>query len=104
MALLLGVALASARQDPATASAPRVIEVTARRFAFDPSRVEVEQGERIRLVVRSSDGVHGVAIRKFRVKRLVPRGGAPCRLISSRARREHSRYCAPRSAGTGTTR
>jgi cytochrome c oxidase subunit II len=77
MALLLGVALASARQDPATASAPRVIEVTARRFAFDPSRVEVEQGERIRLVVRSSDGVHGVAIRKFRVKRLVPRGGAP---------------------------
>ena len=36
MALLFASAATSARQDPATASAPRVIEVTAKQFAFEP--------------------------------------------------------------------
>lgn len=77
-ALLLGVAAMSpARQDPAAASAPRVIEVVAKRFAFEPARIEVTEGERIRLVVTSADGVHGVQIKKFRVEKTVPRGGAP---------------------------
>jgi cytochrome c oxidase subunit 2 len=75
MALLFGAALMSARQDPATASAPRVIEVVAKRFSFEPSTIEVAQGERVRLVVKSADGVHGVQIRKFNVNKLVPRGG-----------------------------
>ena len=75
MALLFGAALTSARQDPATASAPRVIEVVAKRFTFEPATIEVSEGERVRLVVKSADGVHGVAIKKFRVNTLVPRGG-----------------------------
>jgi cytochrome c oxidase subunit 2 len=75
MALLCGAALSSAPQDPVTASAPRVIEVTAKRFTFQPSRIEVKEGERIRLVVKSADGVHGVQIKKFGVNKLVPRGG-----------------------------
>ena len=102
-ALLLGVAAMSpAQQDPAAASAPfdsnangaavrilaqgrpsdaqgepRVIDVVAKRFAFEPARIEVTEGERIRLVVTSADGVHGVGIKKFRVEKTVPRGGAP---------------------------
>ena len=100
-ALLLGVAAMSPfQQDPAAASAPfdyahpstlvgvtlsqskgqgepRVIEVAAKRFAFEPARIEVTEGERIRLVVTSADGVHGVGIKKFRVEKTVPRGGAP---------------------------
>ena len=75
MALLFGAAFASARQDPATASAPRVIEVTAKRFSFEPPTIEADEGERLRLVVRSADGVHGVQIKKFRVNKLIPRGG-----------------------------
>jgi cytochrome c oxidase subunit 2 len=77
MALLFGTAMSSARQDPATASAPRVIEVTAKRFTFEPSTIEVTEGERVRLVVKSADGVHGVQIKKFRINKVVPRGGAP---------------------------
>ena len=77
MALLCGAAFSPAPQDPATASAPRVIEVTAKRFTFQPSRIEVKEGERIRLVVKSADGVHGLQIKKFGVNKLVPRGGAP---------------------------
>ena len=102
-ALLLGAAAMSHQQDPAAASAPfdsgsravvsrtlaqdrpsepaqgepRTIEVTATRFAFEPSRIEVTEGERIRLVVKSGDGVHGVEIKKFRVTKKVPRGGEP---------------------------
>lgn len=58
-------------------SEPRVIEVVASRFAFVPARIEVTKGEHIRLVVASVDGVHGVAIKKFRVEKTVPRGGTP---------------------------
>jgi cytochrome c oxidase subunit 2 len=76
-ALLLGSRVVVARQDPATASAPRDIEVVARRFAFEPARVEVVEGERIRLLVRSADGLHGVEIKKFKVNKTVPRGGKP---------------------------
>ncbi len=75
MALLCGAAISSAPQDPATASAPRVVEVTAKRFTFQPSKVEVKEGERIRLVVKSADGVHGLQIKKFKVNKLIPRGG-----------------------------
>jgi cytochrome c oxidase subunit II len=75
MALLFGAAFTSARQDPATASAPRVIEVVAKRFTFEPAKIEVTEGERVRLVVKSGDGVHGFQIEKFNVNKLIPRGG-----------------------------
>ncbi len=77
MALLVGPTMLFASQDPATASAPRVIEVVARRFTFVPARIEVTEGEAIRLLVKSADGVHGVAIKKFKVNKLVPRGDQP---------------------------
>lgn len=54
-----------------------MIEVVASRFAFEPARIEVTEGEHIRLVVTSADGVHGVGIKKFRVEKKVPRGGTP---------------------------
>ena len=97
---MLGAAAMSNQQDPAAATAPfdsrangaavralaqgrpsqqsaRTIDVVARRFTFEPSRIEVVQGERITLVVSSADGVHGVEIKKFKVTRKVPRGGDP---------------------------
>jgi cytochrome c oxidase subunit 2 len=91
-ALLLGVAAMSLSQDPVAASAPlgagpashadrlaqgdpRTIEVVAKRFTFEPSRIEVTEGEHVRLVVKSADGVHGVEIKKFKVLKKVPRGG-----------------------------
>ena len=84
-ALLLGAAAMSHHQDPAAASAPtstaaqeeRTIEVVAKRFSFEPSRIEVKEGERIKLIVKSDDGVHGVEIKKFKVSKKVPRGGEP---------------------------
>jgi cytochrome c oxidase subunit 2 len=74
-------------KDPATAYAPagptslpaapapvKTFDIVARRYAFEPATVDVTQGDRVRLVVTSADGVHGVGIRKFKVNRLLPRG------------------------------
>ena len=54
---------------------PRVVEITARRFAFEPAEIDATLGEHLRLVVRSADGVHGLEIKKLKIKKEVPRGG-----------------------------
>ena len=77
MALLFGAALTSAPQGPATASAPREIAVVAKRFTFEPATIEVTEGERVRLLVTSADGVHGMQVRRLRINKLIPRGGQP---------------------------
>jgi cytochrome c oxidase subunit 2 len=74
--------LASVPQQPTPQAddEPRVFEVVARRFAFEPATIEVTEGDRVRLLVRSADGPHGVEIKAFRVKKAVPRakpGDAP---------------------------
>ena len=110
-ALLLGAAAMSSHQDPAAAFAPfdssasagalrtpplgkpadrqgepREIKIVAKRFAFEPERVEVTVGERVRLVVASADGVHGIEIKKFKVNKKVPRGGeAAIEFVASEA-------------------
>ena len=56
-----------------TDSEPKVFEVVARRFAFEPATIEVVEGDRVRLLVRSADGPHGVEIKAFKVKKAVPR-------------------------------
>lgn len=59
-------------QEPA-APEPKVFEVVARRFSFEPATIEVVEGDHVRLIVRSADGPHGVEIKAFRVKKAVPR-------------------------------
>ena len=61
----------------AQAAEPRIIDITARRFAFEPSEIEATVGEKLQLVVRSADGVHGLEIKKLKVKKEIPRGGEP---------------------------
>ena len=76
-ALLAYAGVAAAPANPARQAEPRVIEVVAKRFAFVPSRIEVTEGETVRLVVRSVDGMHGLQIKKFKVSEEVPRGSEP---------------------------
>ena len=54
---------------------PRVIDVAARRFAFEPSEIQVAVGEPVRLLVHSDDGLHGFAIKKLKINKDIPRGG-----------------------------
>ena len=73
---LLPPAVASTAAPPQTAE-PRTIEVLAKRFAFEPAVIEAVEGERLRILVKSGDGLHGFEIKKFKVSKEIPRGGEP---------------------------
>jgi cytochrome c oxidase subunit 2 len=75
-AAALSLALADAAS-PVTASQgsqPRVIEVVARKFAFEPALIEVAEGEPVVLLVKSLDNAHGFAIKQFKIDKDIPAG------------------------------
>ena len=41
---------------------PRVIEITARRFAYEPNEIALKAGERVVLAIRALDFAHGLKI------------------------------------------
>ena len=57
------------------ADAPRRIEITARRFAFDPGEITVKKGEPVVLVLKSADVAHGLRFRELDVNVKVAAGG-----------------------------
>jgi cytochrome c oxidase subunit 2 len=61
----------------AQASEPRAIEIVAKRFTWEPSEIQVTVGERVRLVLRTADGLHGIEIKKFKIAKEIPRGNKP---------------------------
>jgi cytochrome c oxidase subunit II len=73
---LLPPAVASTSAPPQSGE-PRIIEVIARRYAFEPSTIDAVAGERLRILVKSGDGLHGFEIKKFKVSKEIPRGGEP---------------------------
>lgn len=81
LALVSSAALATAAPDErrtSAATAPRterVIEMTAKKFEFLPTRVTATEGDRITLLVRSADATHGLEIKRLRLSREIPRGG-----------------------------
>lgn len=52
----------------------RVIEVKASKYKFEPNPIVVKLGEKVRLVVTSTDVAHGIAISEFNVKLPVSAG------------------------------
>ncbi|MFZ0884858.1 MAG: cupredoxin domain-containing protein [Candidatus Acidiferrales bacterium] len=46
----------------AQTSAPRVIEVSAKKYEFTPAEIHVKQGARVELKVHSVDETHGIKI------------------------------------------
>jgi cytochrome c oxidase subunit 2 len=72
----IAAAASSARQ-AVPPNEPRVIEIVARRYVFEPAQIEVTQGERVRILVKSGDGLHGFEIKQFKVSKEIPRGSDP---------------------------
>lgn len=75
--ILTFAALAAAAMAAASDPAPpaRTIDVVASRYAFAPDPIEVTVGELVELRVKSADVEHGIGIKAFKVKALVPEGG-----------------------------
>jgi heme/copper-type cytochrome/quinol oxidase subunit 2 len=53
----------------------KTFDVVASKFRFEPDTISVTQGETVRLRLRSADRSHSFAIKAFRVKALIPKGG-----------------------------
>jgi cytochrome c oxidase subunit 2 len=51
----------------ASQSAPRRIDVTAKKFSFSPSEITLKKGEPVVLVVTSQDVTHGLKFKEFNV-------------------------------------
>jgi len=77
--LMVAYATASlARSQPQQpTSAVKEFTVVAERYAFTPSRIEVNEGDRVRITLKSADGTHGFAIRRLKVQQEIPKGGTP---------------------------
>jgi cytochrome c oxidase subunit 2 len=78
---LLPFGLALALFPPAVAgadaqAAPRIIEVVAKDFAFEPATIEIGEGETVALHVRAADGrKHGIQVKELGVKAEIPKTG-----------------------------
>ena len=53
----------------------KTIDVTASQFKFEPATISVVEGDTVRLRLRSADRTHGIGIKAFRVKALIPKVG-----------------------------
>lgn len=62
------------------ASSDRHFEVTASRFKFEPDLLEVAEGDRVVVTIRTLDVEHGFAIKKLKLKAEVPKGSDSVRL------------------------
>ena len=74
---LMLVKSSAASQDPETAE----FHIVASQFRFEPNRIEVTEGQLVRLVLRSVDTVHGLALPEFGVSLRVPESGVPVEVL-----------------------
>jgi cytochrome c oxidase subunit 2 len=77
MFLLFGVligTLASTAMAWAQA-APRTIDITVKRFSYDPGEITLKKGQPVVLVLKSEDVAHGLRIRDFDINLKVKAGG-----------------------------
>ncbi|RRA49621.1 cupredoxin domain-containing protein [Acidipila sp. EB88] len=56
-------------------AAPKRIEITAKKFAFDPGTVTLKKGEPVVLVIKSADVAHGLRFRELNLNVKVGKGG-----------------------------
>jgi cytochrome c oxidase subunit 2 len=54
---------------------PHWIELTARRFTFEPKEITLKKGEPVVIVLKSKDVAHGLRIRDLNVEAKVGAGG-----------------------------
>jgi cytochrome c oxidase subunit 2 len=73
-ALLLSGAVLGVAHSAARAGTAREFKISAHKYAFEPDRFEVDKGDRVRFLVTSVDADHGIAIKKLKVKTVVPEG------------------------------
>jgi cytochrome c oxidase subunit II len=57
------------------AEEPRRIEITAKRFTYEPGEITLKKGQPVVLVLKSVDVAHGLRVRELNVDVKIPEGG-----------------------------
>ena len=52
---------------PVNAKAPRIVEITAKRFGFSPDKITLKKNETVILRLRSEDVTHGFFLRALKL-------------------------------------
>jgi len=58
------------------AAEPHRVEISAKRFSFDPGTVTLKKGEPVLLVLKSNDVPHGIRVRELGLELKAPKGGS----------------------------
>lgn len=56
------------------AAAPRVVEITAKRFGFSPNQITLKKGETVTLRLKSEDVTHGFFMRALKIDEVIEPG------------------------------
>jgi cytochrome c oxidase subunit 2 len=73
---MLAVAAALIASRPAMAAqSVHELHVVASKYQFTPSTIQVTAGEQVRLILSSTDTVHGFSIPKLKIDTQIPKGG-----------------------------
>lgn len=56
------------------AAQTRTFQITAKKYAFEPAVIEVNQGDRVVLEITSTDGTHGFGIDALNINKALPEG------------------------------
>jgi len=78
LAVLVALALRAMAQQPAAAPAGKVreIQMTAKKYEFNPNLITVKKGERVKLIITALDRNHGFKLEAFGINRKLKKGDA----------------------------
>ncbi len=68
--MAMALSMSPARGD----SAPKTVEITAKRFEFTPNKVTLKKGETVTLHITSQDVTHGLFLRPLKIDTDIPAG------------------------------
>lgn len=57
-------------------STPRRVEVTAKRFAYEPGEITLKKGQPVVLVIKSADVNHGLRFRELNLNARIDKGAS----------------------------
>jgi cytochrome c oxidase subunit II len=77
LVLMAGVLMISGLSNPIVQAqdAPKRIEITAKRFTFEPGEITLKKGQPVVIVLKSADVAHGLRIRELGLAVKVTAGG-----------------------------
>jgi cytochrome c oxidase subunit 2 len=56
------------------AQSPQVVEITAKRFAFEPNQVTLKKGQTVTLRINSQDVTHGFFLKPLKIDEVIEPG------------------------------